>query len=506
MLDPVDVVKTPLAALTSDVSAPVVLVVDDEPSILSALRRLLRGPRYEVLTADSGAAALEILATRDVDLIISDMRMPNMSGAEFLAQAQRAWPDTMRILLTGYSEIDSVVRAINDGGVYRYLDKPWNDQDLLLTVAQALEQRRLRKETVRLTELTQQQNIALQHFNAQLEAQVLARTDEIRQTVMFLEDSQRDLKNNFAAMVKVCASMIELRCGILDGRSLRIAEGARRLALALGINSTHAQELYFAGLLQGIGKLSLTDDLLHTPVDQMSPAQTQRFYQHPLRAQMVLTPVAELSQVAVIILHQYERFNGRGTPDELAGIDIPIGSRILAVARDFEGLCHGGISRNPVSTERAIQVLQSQAGLRYDPEVVACFVSLLNDPKALSLDVPVMQVNSLHLKEGMRLAKDLRNARGVLLMTKDNVVSAHQVEQLRRFEREEGSPFAIIVHAADHPGERVDARAGERAGEAAATAADAFASASTSPSPSPRSDHPVAPSDDTTAGKTGTFE
>ncbi len=451
--DLADVVKTPSMAPTSDIFSPVVLVVDDEPSILSALRRLLRVPRYEVLTAESGAAALEILASREVDLIISDMRMPNMSGAEFLAQAQRQWPDTMRILLTGYSEIDAVVRAINDGGVYRYLDKPWNDQDLLLTVAQALEQRRLRKETARLTELTHQQNLALQHFNARLEAQVIARTDEIRQTVMFLEDSQRDLKNNFASMVKVCASMIELRCGILDGRALRIGEWARRLAHALDINSTHAQELYFAGLLQGIGKLSLADELLRTPIDQMSPAEAQRFYQHPLRAQMVLTPVAELAQVAAIILHQYERFNGRGTPDELAGTDIPIGSRILAVARDFEGLCHGGISRHPVSPERAIQVLQSQAGLRYDPHVVECFVALLNDPSTLNLDTPVNQISSLHLREGMRLAKDLRNARGVLLMTKDNVISSHQVEQLRRFEREEGSPFAIIVHAVDFASE-----------------------------------------------------
>jgi adenylate cyclase len=117
---------------------PVVLLVDDEPSILSALRRSLRATRYDVLTADSGAAALDMLASTEVDLIISDMRMPYMNGAEFLARAQALYPDTMRVLLTGYSEVDSVVRAINEGGVYRYLNKPWDDQDLLLTAVQAI--------------------------------------------------------------------------------------------------------------------------------------------------------------------------------------------------------------------------------------------------------------------------------------------------------------------------------------------------------------------------------
>jgi adenylate cyclase len=430
---------------------PVLLLVDDEPGILSALRRLLRTPRYEVLLAESGAAALEILASREVDLIVSDMRMPNMSGAEFLARAQTLYPDTMRILLTGYSETDSVIRAINEGGVYRYLNKPWDDHDLLLTVAQALEQRRLRQETSRLTTLTQKQNEELRSFNARLEAQVLARTEEIRQTVMFLEDAQQDLKRNFTTMVQVCASMIELRCGVVGGQSLRIGEVARHLAQALGMSGLQAQDVLFAGLLHGIGKLSLPDALLHKSLDRLSAEEAQLFHQHPLRAQMVLTPVKQLSQVAHCIRHQYERFNGRGTPDGLAGSDIPLGARILAVVRDFEGLRHGDIAKQPVALEQTITILKSQAGLRYDPHVIDCFVSLLKDPAALGLREPVSQINGSQLMEGMRLADDLRSSRGVLLMTKDNVVSTHQVDQVRRFEAQEGTLFSIVVHAATDP-------------------------------------------------------
>ena len=116
----------------------VVLVVDDEAGILSALKRLFRPVGYKVLTAESGAAALEILAAEHVDLIISDMRMPGMTGAQFLAQAKASYPDIVRILLTGYSEVGSTIAAINEGGIYHYLPKPWDEHDLLLTVKRAL--------------------------------------------------------------------------------------------------------------------------------------------------------------------------------------------------------------------------------------------------------------------------------------------------------------------------------------------------------------------------------
>lgn len=425
---------------------PVILLVDDEPAILSSLRRLLRATKYKVLTAEGGEAALEILASNAVDLIISDMRMPYMNGAEFLSRARALYPDSMRILLTGYSEIDSAVRAINEGGVYRYLTKPWDDNDLLLTVNQAIEQQNLRRETVRLTELTVIQNEQLRAFNTGLEAQVRSRTEEIRQTVLFLEDAQRELKRNFTAMVQVCANMIELRCGALGGESSRVGEVARSLAVALDLSGLHVQEVFCAGLLHGIGKLSLPDELLEKSLDRMTTDETRLFYQHPLRAQMVLTPVHELNHVAQIIRHQYERFNGRGTPDGLIGDQIPLGSRILAVARDFEALLSGSIVKRPVTRQQALQAIVSQSGVRYDPLVIDRFVALSKDPAALGQG-EVAQINGQQLKEGMRLADDLHNSRGVLLMTKGSVVTAHQVAQIRRFEALEPTPFAVLVHA-----------------------------------------------------------
>ncbi|AOK14709.1 two-component system response regulator [Burkholderia cepacia] len=440
-------------------AAPVILLVDDEPAVLSALKRLLRPARYEVLTADGGEAALEVLASTEVDLIVSDMRMPGMSGAAFLARARDLQPDTMRILLTGYAEIASVMQAVNDGGVYRYLNKPWDDHDLLLTIEQALEQRRLRHEAARLTALTQAQNEALRRFNTELETQVRARTEELGQTVMFLEAAQRDLKSSFTAMVQVCASMIEMRCGSASGQSMRIGEIARHLASASEMSSLHAQDVYFAGLLHGIGKLSLPDELLHKPLSRMTTDEARLFQQHPLRAQMVLTPVAQLHKVASIVLHQYERFNGRGTPDGLAGIDIPLGSRIVAIARDFEGLRNGDIGA-PHSVEQALDARRSQAGVRYDPQIVERFVALMQRPATLGIASSVSEVKSGQLREGMQLADDLRTHRGVLLMTKGSVMSAHQIELVRRFEAREGTPFDILVLAAPSAREPAPAAGG----------------------------------------------
>src|SRR3990172_3319899 len=107
------------------------LCVDDEPNILSSLRRLFRAKGYRVLVAESGNAGLQVLATEAVDLVISDMRMPEMDGAHFLELVRARWPDTIRILLTGYADVSSIIEAINRGEIYRYIAKPWDDNEML---------------------------------------------------------------------------------------------------------------------------------------------------------------------------------------------------------------------------------------------------------------------------------------------------------------------------------------------------------------------------------------
>ncbi|PTT86622.1 two-component system response regulator, partial [Pseudomonas sp. HMWF005] len=118
---------------------PKVLLVDDEESILNSLRRLLRTQPYDLLLATSGAQALEILAQQPVDLVMSDARMPNMDGASLLTHVRERHPAAVRIMLTGYADPTAIIKAINDGQIHRYISKPWNDEELLLILRQALE-------------------------------------------------------------------------------------------------------------------------------------------------------------------------------------------------------------------------------------------------------------------------------------------------------------------------------------------------------------------------------
>jgi response regulator RpfG family c-di-GMP phosphodiesterase len=128
---------------------PVVLFVDDEVSILSALRRLFRPQGYRVLLAESAKAGLAMLETEPVDLVVSDMRMPEMDGAALLEQVHQRWPTVGRILLTGYADIGSTVAAINRGQIHRYIAKPWDDRELVMCVQDAWNAAGWRRKTAR---------------------------------------------------------------------------------------------------------------------------------------------------------------------------------------------------------------------------------------------------------------------------------------------------------------------------------------------------------------------
>ncbi|WP_058051149.1 response regulator [Janthinobacterium sp. Ant5-2-1] len=154
---------------------PTILCVDDEPNILSSLRRLFRPHGYRVLTADGGAAGLALLESETVDLVISDMHMVHINGAQFLAQVRQRWPGIMRLLLTGYADIQSILDAVNHGEIYRYLTKPWNENDIVLVVRHALERRAQEQEKLRMETLTAGQNMELQALNACLEAKISMR-------------------------------------------------------------------------------------------------------------------------------------------------------------------------------------------------------------------------------------------------------------------------------------------------------------------------------------------
>ena len=159
---------------------PIVLFVDDEPNILKTLRRLFMDEDYEILTASNGEEALARLAeVRGVQLVISDYRMPGMDGVDFLKQVNERWPATIRIVLSGFADTAAIVGAINEGQIYKFIPKPWNDEELKVTIAKALEVYFLRQKNERLSDELMEAYLKLEAVNSNLEEEVRMRTEAL---------------------------------------------------------------------------------------------------------------------------------------------------------------------------------------------------------------------------------------------------------------------------------------------------------------------------------------
>ncbi|MDX9838346.1 MAG: response regulator [Azoarcus sp.] len=424
---------------------PTLLLVDDEANILSSLRRLFRPAGYRVLTAESGDEALELLAAEPVDLILSDMRMPGMTGAELLAIACERWPDTVRILLTGYSDMSSTIDAINRGQIYRYVAKPWDDGDLKLLVRDALERMQLKRENERMTRTIAEQNEQLKGFNAELEARVAARTKELSEALAVADKAHRDLRQSYTTTVRVFCELIESRSPILKGHGRRVADLARNIARKLGVGDVEQQTLVLASMLHDMGKIGLPDEILSKPFSTLRGEERSAVMTHPARAETLLMGIPPLREAATIVRSHHEHFDGTGYPDGSSGLAIPRLARILAVADAFDSLQLGTMVGRTLSPKDALEFIVANRGKRFDPSVVDAFVSVgvLLKPERANTE---QRLRPAMLKVGMVLARDLVHADGYLLLSKGFVVDDAIISQLLRLERTEGR--AVIVSVA----------------------------------------------------------
>lgn len=423
---------------------PVLLFVDDEPNILSSLRRLFRQYPYKVLIANGGQEALDILENETVDLVISDMRMPVMDGATFLANVKARWPDTVRLLLTGYADMQSTIDAINRGEIYRYITKPWNDNDIVLVVKQALERKALELEKKRLEDLTFRQNEELKSLNANLEIKVEERTADLKKAHESILVANEKLKSNFLTSIKVFSSVIEMRGGKLVGHSRRVADLCRQIARRLSLDSRDVQEIFVAALLADIGKIGFSDELLATPVSQMNGEDLGQYHKHTLRAEQLLMPLQDLQGAARIIRSQHERYDGRGFPDGLTGDNIPLGARILSLASDYDNLQNGTLVPRRVYTEDAQAIILRGAGNRYDEKVVIAFKQIIgNEPE----NIDEKEINIAQLQPGMILSADIVSKEGLLLLPADHVLDQHIIDKLKLFEHPTSAKLVIRVYS-----------------------------------------------------------
>ncbi|BCK87879.1 putative cyclic di-GMP phosphodiesterase [Sideroxyarcus emersonii] len=421
------------------------LFVDDETNILSSLKRLFHPCGYRIFTAASGAQGLEIMQRETVDLVISDMRMPEMNGAQFLEQVNERWPDAIRILLTGHAEIDATIDAINKGHIYRYISKPWEDNDLVLSIRHALQVKELEREKRRLEELTRRQNEELKDLNANLEEKVKARTEEVRQTMAFLEAAHEKLKQGFVTSIRVFSNLIEMREGALAGHSHRVADLSRKIARKMGLKEADIQDVFLAALLHDVGKIGLPDYLLEKPYASLTSEERHEVGKHPAKGQAALMALEQLNGAARLIRSHHERFDGMGYPDKLRGLEIPLGARIISLANEYDAAQIGMLLSKRLKQAEALLFIQEGSGGRYDPAVVDAFMNVMKESGKTDRPVPESALHLEQLKPGMQLSRDLVSKHGDLLLSKDHQLDASLIEQIRGFEQL-GDKLTVYVY------------------------------------------------------------
>jgi len=420
-----------------DISEQVlVLCVDDEESILRSLQRLFMDEEFATITARSGADGLALLAeTRNVGVIISDQRMPGMLGADFLHACRTAAPDAVRILLTGHADLDAGIDAINKGGLTRYLGKPWNDDELLMVVRDAVKQYTLVLNNRRLNEIVRRQNEELEEWNKNLKTRVLKQTSSLRQKIEAYNLSLRHNKEHDESMVATLTGLLKLREESLYQHACSVSGLSQAAARELGVSDELLESIRIAALLHDIGKIGMTDRMLCSPPERMSILETQEYERHTVKGQAAIEMIEKLQPAGVLIRHHHERFDGAGFPDSLAEEAIPLGSRIIAFA-DF--IDNALTRRTATSVESVLDQAGKLGGTLLDPQIQWAFEratrTILGSDAGRGAGERVEQeVSPLALRDGMVLSRDIYTGSGLLLLKKGTIVDDILKESIQRF-------------------------------------------------------------------------
>jgi putative two-component system response regulator len=319
-----------------------ILIVDDEAANLRLLERVFRRD-FKVVAASSGAEAMRILEQHDVALIITDQRMPGMTGIELLKRTASLRPHMVRIILTGYTDVEALVEAINCGQVYKYVTKPWNNDELRLTVQRAI-----------------------QHYEINKSRHELALTNE--RLVMKMKSMTREF-------VRAIADALEAKDEYMHGHARRVSGYATAMGRRLGLDKTSLEWLSLAAFLHDIGKIGTPDHILLKP-GTLTDEERGIVRLHPKRGARMLLGIVDMDEVAEAVLHHHEHFDGTGYPNSLQGEQIPLLSRIILVADAYDAMTSPSPYRRVYLHQEALEQLEKAAGAQFDAEVVRSFSEL----------------------------------------------------------------------------------------------------------------------------------
>ncbi len=374
---------------------PRILCVDDEENILKAIQRSLR-KKFAIQTANSGKVGLELLRNDGpFEVVVSDMKMPEMTGAVFLRHARNECPKTIRLLLTGFADLDSVVSAVNEGSIYRFLSKPCSAKDLALAIDDAVEQHRL---------LTAEK--------------------------ILLEET---LKGSIKALTDILA----MASPAAFGRATRIRNLATLLAAEGEVEDMWQVEV--AAMFCQIGSITLPAEtaLKLYQNEALTPQEETMVARMPEMSRSILGNIPRLEPVLEILLFMNKNYDGSGEPDQrVAGEDIPVGARILKLAEAAEKLQSAGETPG-----RVIDYLRTQEGV-YDPVLIKSFTKLSSDGHTQE---DVRGVAALELRTGMILTEEVRSKAGVLLVAAGQEVTVSLLERIQNYNDTTGLQLPMWV-------------------------------------------------------------
>lgn len=351
-----------------------ILIVDDEDSILNAFKRILADEDYEVHVARSGSEGLSKLRSskRPYSLIISDQRMPEMSGVQFFAQARNIFPDAVRILLTGYADSDAIIEAINKGGVHLYFTKPWHEEEILLHIKQSLSKVEIMAENKRLVDVIKEKNRELTELNKTLEKKAREKTKDLLIQTEKLKESYKKSQVILDGIVRTLSKIIETRDPYTSGHEDQVAKIACKIAREMGLSEEQILFIHIAATLHDIGKISVPSEILTKP-SALSSLEREIIKTHCKVANDVLINIDFPYPVAEVIYQHHERLDGSGYPRGLKGEEIALEARIIGVADVIDAMASYRPYRPALGVEAAIEEIVKFKGVTYDPVVVdAC--------------------------------------------------------------------------------------------------------------------------------------
>jgi len=396
-----------------------VLIVDDEPIVLGALQQTLEREKYHVVACGSPLKALEMLRDRAFAVIVSDQRMPEMEGLDFLVESRRLQPHASRILITAVLALPTIVDAINRGEIYRFVAKPWLREELLATVRNAIQRHDLIMHNERLQAQTQQLNAQLLVANGELQQQVAALERQRQQ----LDAANRELGERYEHSLELCRRILTAYDPVLGGQAKALVEFAARMAESGPFSPAERHALRSAAWLCDLGLIGISRELLRT-FRQAPGSMTERergtLQHHPIYSQTLAALVDPRVEVGEVIRAHHERFDGTGYPDGLAGDRIPWAARCLAVA---VGFVESGLPK-----QAAMDTLLAKSGSVYDPEAVRLFLKVAN---LVHLPRQVREILLDELEPGMVLASGIYSPHGLLLIGEGQSLGPATIAKIR---------------------------------------------------------------------------